>query len=148
MQQSFTTRFTLFTTLKKWIEENVFKHSHTHRHLPCSYSLSEWIYCRRQQFNCRWALTAVWYNSTTLSRLFFKHQARDCKINTFICVKMYLSRCFDNILPAWVTLKGLCQFAEQINTHFNCIKLVFAFCCWGRGGDKQRWQGGSQAADH
>lgn len=50
--------------------------------------------------------------------------------------KMYLSGCCDDILSARVTLEGLRQFAEQINAHFNCIKMVFAFCSRGGGGDK------------
>lgn len=77
----------------------------------------------------------------------YKRTSNDININ-YCLLKMYLSRRCDNILSVRFTLQGLCQLAEQINTHFNGIKLVFAFCSRGGGGDKQCWQGSSHSTDH
>lgn len=63
-------------------------------------------------------------------------------------VKSYLSGRRDNILSVGFALQGLRQFAEEVNAHFNCIEVVFAFCRRGGGGHEQRWQGGGQATDH
>lgn len=68
---------------------------------------------------------------------------------TELClIQSYLSWCCDNILSIGVTLKGLSEFAEQIDAHFNCIKFLLALCSRDGGGDKKCWKGSSQTADH
>lgn len=60
----------------------------------------------------------------------------------------YLSGCSDNTLSIGVALKDLCEFAQKVNAHFNCIKFLFALCSRNGGGDEKCRQGSSQATNH
>ena len=60
----------------------------------------------------------------------------------------YLTGCRDDTLSVGVTLQGLCELAEQEDTHLNSIQLLFPVLGRETGGEEEGGQGDRQATHH
>lgn len=101
---------------------------------------------RQQSHSRQW-----WQNLTCFHQWACKivnHRLIHSKVFGTFLFQSYLPRGSDNTLSIGVTLKDLCEFAQKVNAHFNCIKFLFAFCSRNGGGDEKCRQGSSQATNH
>lgn len=68
-----------------------------------------------------------------------KHRSESHQLNHFNFAS-YLPRCSDNAPSVRFIFKNLCEFTQEVDAHFNSIKVLFSLISINGGGDKKCWQ--------